>query len=54
MKLTRTHISNECQYVKAERTKLMEILEVDDHGGADVEMILLKEYYKMMRSGQKI
>ena len=54
VKLTRTHISNECQYVKAERTKLMEILEVDDHGGADVEMILLKEYYKMMRSGQKI
>ena len=28
--------------------------EVNDHGGVNVEKILLKEYYKMMRSGQKI
>jgi hypothetical protein len=47
VRLTRTHISNECPYVKPERTKLLEILEVADHGEAHVEMILLKEYYNM-------
>ena len=46
MKLTRTHISNEFLYVKTDRTKLLEILEVDEHGGGvDVENILPKEYY---------
>ena len=54
VKLTRTHISNECPYVKAERTKLLEILGVDDHGGVDVEKILLKEYYNMDEKWSKV
>ena len=33
---------------KGRRTKLIEILEVDDHGGGvDVKKILFKEYYDM-------
>ena len=44
MKLTWTHILNEFPYLRAERTTLLEILEVEDHGEVDDEKILLKEY----------